>query len=127
MTAEVQESSDRCVFMLYSGPDRVNNAHQALTDAEQMLARGEKIQLVFFYGPAVLYTASDCKQCAATSHVQRAWLELANKHQIQLVACATVAEQYQIDPKTQLASGFSTGGLAEFIEQLSASHRCKQY
>jgi len=119
------------VIMQHAGPDDYASGHAAIAAAQSLVDSGAKVLQVFFYGPGVLYASHHLQFPSGVNNLQQQWLEFATTQHIPLVMCSTVANQYGIQPSAppsgNLAAGFSSGGLTEFMEALSNADTLLQF
>lgn len=110
------------LLLVQANPDDTQTGLHALEQAEQLVAQGQHISQVFFYGQGVLYANHFLSFPSGLPNLQAAWQQLSNRHNIPLVVCATVASQYGLEalepPAGNLAEGFHAGGLTEFMSTL---------
>lgn len=117
------------VLALHAAPAADAPAHYrsllAYHYAQAALVSGHRIEMIFFYGEAVLHAAAPESPEAATLIEQ--WQHLAQQHQIPLVVCPTYAEtHYQLDTE-QLPPPFTAGGLTEFSQAVARVDRVIQF
>lgn len=115
----------RLVLVLHAAPAALAPAHNrsllALKYAQAALVSGHQIDMIFFYGDAVLHAR---KPTAAA--VVSDWQQLASAHGIPLVICNTVAEQRFSLDTDQLLVPFQNGGLTEFAMAAAAADHVVQ-
>ncbi|SFC05398.1 tRNA 2-thiouridine synthesizing protein D [Marinospirillum celere] len=105
----------------------------ALRFARAALAAGHSIQRIFFYQEGVLLANQLACPPQDELNLTRAWQELANEHQLELVVCVAAAlKRGVLDEKEakrhgldqhNLASGFSLAGLGQLIDSFSQADR----
>lgn len=119
------------VIMLQAAPDDYETGVRALLHAQKLLANGDQLTQVFFYGPGVIYANQYLQFPSGYQDLQKEWQNLAEEYNLPLVVCATVGPQYGLEalsaPAGNLANGFLAGGLAEFIETLANTEHLVQF
>lgn len=105
----------------------------ALRFAKAALAAGHSIQRVFFYQEGVLLANALTCPPQDETHLTKAWQELAQEQQLELVVCVAAALKRGIlDEKEatrhglqhhNLAQGFILSGLGQLIDSLSHAER----
>lgn len=119
------------VIMQHASPDDYATSKAALVTAQGLVDSGAKVLQIFFYGPGVLYASRHLSFPSGVQNAQQQWREFAVTHDIPLVVCSTVANQYGIEPSAppagSLAVGFSSGGLTEFMEAISHADTLLQF
>ncbi|HLV49239.1 MAG TPA: DsrE family protein [Aliidiomarina sp.] len=111
------------LLLVQANPDDTQTGLRALEQAEQLVAQGEQVSQVFFYGQGVLYANCFLSFPSGLPNLQATWQQLSRRYNIPLVVCATVASQYGLEalepPTGNLAEDFHAGGLTEFMSTLA--------
>ena len=104
----------------------------ALRFCQAVLARGHQIQRVFLFQQSV-YQANQLSSVEfGECDLAMEWSQLALQHQIDMVVCATSAlkkgiidtqEANKRGQVANLASGFTLGGLGQYVDSLYSSDR----
>ena len=107
-------------LLIHSSPYADHGSQSSLDFACTLLKSGHSLHRVFFQGEAVLHGYRDEDSAAPTCGLQ--WQQLAERHSIDLVICATAATQRQLQTK-KLLPQYEVSGLGQLIDAAVASDR----
>ena len=109
-------------IMVNEGP----YTHQATDTAYQFcraaIARGHKVERVFFYHDGVNNATKLTEPPQDDRHIVNRWSKLAEDHGVDLVVCVAAALRRGIREEN-LASGFRISGLGQLVESGIRSDR----
>lgn len=118
---------------IYAAPYSSQASDSAYRFATALLDQGHKLYRIFFYHDAVHNASSLTTPSQDEAHLPQQWLQLGEKHGIDLVVCIAAAlkrgllNQQEADrhekPGFNLAKGFSLGGLGQLVDAAVASDR----
>lgn len=111
---------------IYSAPHSSQASFTAYQFAKSLIAQGHKLHRVFFYQDGVHNATRLASPPQDEFDLYKAWQELAEAHNIDMVVCiaaalkrgilnAEEAARYRKDANN-LAEGFTLGGLGQLIE-----------
>ena len=102
-------------IMISEGP----YTHQATDTAYQFcraaIAKGHKVQRVFFYHDGVNNATKLTEPPQDDRHIVNRWSKLADEHAVDLVVCVAAALRRGIRDEN-LAPGFRISGLGQLVE-----------
>ena len=111
---------------IYGGPYSNQSAHSALHFARAALARGHRIQRVFFYHDGVYNASALVSPPQDEVNVPAQWHHLAQENRIELVVCIAAAVRRGIlneneakrygKPACNLADGAALSGLGQLVD-----------
>lgn len=120
-------------ILVNAGPYQYQAADSALQFIRAALEKGHEIFRVFFYHDGVNNGTRLTVPPADDRQIQKAWVELAEKHGVDLVICIAAAQRRGImdadEAKRQrldannIAPGFRLSGLGQLVEGSLQSDR----
>ncbi|HWV15984.1 MAG TPA: sulfurtransferase complex subunit TusD [Cellvibrio sp.] len=118
---------------IYAAPYSSQASDSAYRFATALLDQGHKLYRIFFYHDAVHNASSLATPSQDEAHLPQQWLQLSEKHGIDLVVCIAAAlkrgllNQQEADrhekPGFNLAGGFTLGGLGQLVDAAVTSDR----
>ncbi len=90
------------------------------------LAKGHRVQRVFFYGDGVYHALGFAAPPADESNQVVRWTSLADTHGVDLVICSAAAQRRGVltpEAEASLAPGFRIAGLALLVESMLETDR----
>ena len=102
-------------LMISEGPYTHQATDSAYQFAKAALAKGHRIQRVFFYHDGVNNATKLTEPPQDDRHIVNRWSKLAEEHGIDLVVCVAAALRRGIRDEN-LAPGFRISGLGQLVE-----------
>lgn len=121
--------------LVQHSPEQGHHSYTAYKFCQAALSKGHQIKQVFFYGDAVSHGNAVATRSSDELDVRALWQDLAAEFKFPLVICATVAIRHGIAaandlqsfPQGNLAAGYESGGLTEYMEAVVNSDRLVQF
>ncbi|AIF99058.1 sulfurtransferase complex subunit TusD [Alteromonas australica] len=124
-------------ILITSSPYHGDCAQRALAFIDGLLANGDTLKHVFFYGDGVYHCNNMMLQSGNDFYVYGAWESLASTHNTQLLVCITAAVKRGIVSQQEAAENgisavnltapFVQAGLGEFFSELHQCERLVQF
>lgn len=118
-------------ILITSSPFNGDSAMRALAFINGVIANGDKVNNIFFYGDGVYHANSLMLDTGDTFSAYRAWSKLSSEHNVALLVCITasvkrgIVSQQEADDNgigfANLQAPFEQAGLGEFFTLL---HGC---
>ena len=102
-------------LLINEGPYNHQAADTAYQFARAALARGHRIQRVFFYHDGVYNSTRLTEPPQDDRHIVNRWSALKDKHGVDLVVCVAAALRRGIKDEV-LAPGFRISGLGQVVD-----------
>lgn len=113
-------------ILVQGSPTATRACHNALEFARAVAESEHSLYRVFFYQEAVGIGHRYFDAPPDEPNLQRAWLDFAAEHAIELVVCVSAAQRRGISRDTDhntVADGFVVSGLGQLIEAMLESDR----
>lgn len=98
----------------------LNNNHDAIALAQDLISNKQQIATVFFLFDAAYTANSFIDMPTDEPNISKQWSDFAHHHQVKLVVCSASAARRGICT-TNLAPGFNLGSIGELVASCDAA------
>ena len=113
-------------ILVQGSPTATRACHSALAFAQAVADSQHALYRVFFYQDAVAIGNQHFDVPLDELNLQAEWLELSEKHNVELVVCVSAAQRRGIsqgEHHDTVANGFVVSGLGQLIDAMLSSDR----